>query len=646
MTSVSNQITRERSLSEPSSVLNPIPILPADPAIASAASSALSKPNSMTIRATPSRQINFQAPHAIATLFQENHPHTYSHTSVVLWENKRYRFTLDVPLSKEIASLSTEQKADLDSVIDDYKTTFLTDLGQHKNENIKPGADFSILYTNDGYTAIPANPSSRVQDLDAANLPKNSLIVNNPKAKELSNLIQCCDINKMREGLNRLSPNDSQKKEQVLKEKTAESGSISFQPIGFKNVGNSCYLSAGLQIWLSNPVIRKELLKEGVIPNINGQPHPLKSVVSEYEKAQSLPLNQRQASIDLTHLRDYLVKKKLSKNSQEDAHEALLLLKEDLHIDANSPLHATSQSGWTYRHPEKNDGPLMFYASGEESVQIAEKAVTPTDNASLADLLKASATSNITPSNKNPEAKIPDPLDSSKQISVTRLHQKTIFTAPPNVLVIHIKQSFDGNGTIKNPTEVDADLTLKFAGDLYGKDADSHTDYDFMGFLLHKGIFTWNGHYIAYVRDGKGYWEMNDNTKKAVSKEVFLKAARSSYVRVYNKKEVGATSPASPAPLQKALSALDLSSPFNGNDDDPLSENGSADSPKIEERSLVLPPASPASSNFLSDVADDPLMRPLTPPEPPKLTLVQKLKTLVTKTFLQRRPNTPASDSP
>ncbi|PIS02493.1 MAG: hypothetical protein COT85_05730 [Chlamydiae bacterium CG10_big_fil_rev_8_21_14_0_10_42_34] len=457
--------------------------------------------------------------HAQGRLLGNDHENVHHHESSIYWCGKRYKFTLDLPFQKG-SSIDALNKA-----VEQHRDLFLQDLKANLKEGgkIRPGADFSFIFTENGYTAfIPDtnktyNPEEQsIEEMIDRGYITEPLRIETVEAKALSEIISEMTPQNI---LTKLAQDDRLKVYRNAPQQTEKSAPTEFRPAGFKNIGNSCYLASAVQSWASNPLIRQELLKEGVIQDVGGKPHPLKTLLEQYPSAQE--------PLDLSDLRNHL-KGKLSENGQEDPTEALTLLQEDLRIEKDSLLSAQIQSSWSYLDDK---GTEQWIAPTTETPQLAQKVVLPKQNQSIEALLNKQLYEDLEPSKENPTTNIP-----GTETQVTRIHKKDTFTQAPNVFFVHVNRN-SMNGT-KITTPVQANLDLKLSGNIYGADKKETTEYDLMSFSAHLGNGTGNGHYVTYLRNGDQFWQVNDAKSTPVTKEDFLAAAKTGYFYTYNKKGI------------------------------------------------------------------------------------------------------------
>ncbi len=235
------------------------------------------------------------------------HPNTFSHSSFIWWEGKRYLFELKLPVVKQPKG---KEKEEFDRAIKEYKDVFLTHLKQQvratPDAKIRPGTDFSVIFTEEGYVAYI--PDETKPSIDPTNYTddelQSPLRVETPEAQLLTDLVHLGESKKIFEGLKNEKLTQYQKKTAIPQTGPG--------PVRLQNNGeNLCYLNTAFQLFGGNPAIRQKLLKEP--QSIEGS--ALHKALEDYEKKTLRHLGA---------LRDEL---KFKKGKQGHTNEALTLMR-------------------------------------------------------------------------------------------------------------------------------------------------------------------------------------------------------------------------------------------------------------------------------------------------------------------------------
>ncbi len=313
----------------------------------------------------------------------------YEYKEIVRWKGKRWEFRLNVPIHKSVLT-SAEIQA-LRPAINKARDVFLQDLQKRS-----PGVgkeDFEFVLTENGYAVYKPtddqhdydSTSSLEENVDAGNIQVIVDAKDGP-AKKISTLLQSAKPN-LAEHINSEIDKDPELRELYnlfQRAKTAPAkGAVPLRPVGFTNPKNYlCYLNAAVQQWATNPVIRAELLKPGVIQD--GESNPLHKILTAYEQAQH---SDTQTSSDLEELRAHLG---FEKNVQMDEQEAMQRLNEQIDfskVSPNSPIYSRSKA-----HKTNREG--TWDAGKEEAPELARRTIAP-KGASVAAALKEQQASKL-----------------------------------------------------------------------------------------------------------------------------------------------------------------------------------------------------------------------------------------------------------
>lgn len=447
-------------------------------------------------------------------------PTVYHHKSQVRWKGKKWEFKLSLPLSKDLKQHSPSEIQELNAAIEKARDIFLQDL-QKRDSNVGK-EDFDFVLTDTGYVAyVPAenfNPDWTIEENESAHQVQNVIRAEGGSAQSLSQLLQSTKPGKALS--KEIDEHPELKKLYESSQKTLTAAPqekvTSLHPIGINNPNTLCYLNTAVQQWATNPLIRAELLKPGVIKphKEKDKVHPLYQAMKSYEEAQH---SQDRKTLDsLTELRDYL---KLSKTSQEDEPEAMTRLHAEIDfskVSPDSPIYSRSKV------QTSTDG-KSWDAGKEEEAGMAVRRIMPQKGSSVAELLKAQ------------QAAEHD----------TKGHSRFLLISPPGVLTVQAQRNHLDPKNPKDTTEIeacDAQGKMQLDGDLYGKPGES-SSYELMSFSLHKGDSTQSGHYVTYVKDGERFWQLDDAQVESISSNEFYTQAKLGYVWIYNKESTKVAKP-------------------------------------------------------------------------------------------------------
>ena len=324
-------------------------------------------------------------------------------------------------------------------------------------------------------------------------------------------------------------------------------------PLGIKNLGNTCYMSTGLQCLLATPELPESLLSS---------PAP----VSEVSRTFTELAQQVDGTRAPSHILDpskflaavigkFIGWKSLRKNRQEDCHEFILRF-----IEATDEMVAQGIFGGTWLNSLRCDvcshlgqntedfkgGLCLPLAGGQGSTEESTEASTsggPRRSKRACVLKKLLSLTQCLEAYFREEQLETFTCPGCGADKGQQTWKKIQLSVAPPVLMIQLKrfeQRCDlrgrPNGTSKDcsPVAIDAGLDLRsFAGE--GTNAAEDADYTLFAVVLHCGASMSSGHYIALVLQHQVWWKCDDD-KVGPYNESELTQENGPYLLFYQKK--------------------------------------------------------------------------------------------------------------
>lgn len=301
---------------------------------------------------------------------------------------------------------------------------------------------------------------------------------------------------------------------------------IATQPPLFKNYLNSCHFNSAMSLIARNDRIRKLILQHSKKPL-------LVQALRQYKTTPRIDFQPLHKAIAASIPKDMVV------GRQEDVHDTILAIINyaELPEDCDLNLGFKERTYYEARPNEPDDDPDSARAvpnRGFPEVSIP----LPRSELSLQDLVdNALYTQNLPPS---------DPM---RGLGIPK-QKAMIFDKAPETLMIHLRRFEYVDPTTTNKRKDPVEVPMQLILSERAKFQTSET-YTLESFSVHRGkSLEENGlenvahkkyyaHYVTYFRktDDGTYWCFDDLAQKNtyVSREEFLKQARSAYVLVYNR---------------------------------------------------------------------------------------------------------------
>lgn len=403
----------------------------------------------------------------------------------MIWGGKRYRLTLEVPLEKRRSEYSD---AELEACAKAFAQQFLKDLKKRLDAQascpIHAGQNFKVLFDAQGYVAFTprANASSFTR-------------------KEI--IEHCPHVNAQDEPARELSQIIEQKSPQKILDQLKTRKSFSFSPIGLVNLGVQCFANTAFQQWVTNPILRKELLTHPEYLK-DGEQNPLYLALQGYI-ASSRPYD----------LRAMLQKLNIDIRLQDDTDVVVNALRDQLDftkIPQTSPLYA--QITKTMRL----DG--EWVPANQEPPSIGYRYLHLTPDKTLADLIEEQCVAEG--DNK------PMRGHNNKKLE----QQKEVFDRPPGILSIYMRRNKTQDEKDNTPIQIHS-LQVHLSKNVCGEE----TDYELMSYGLHLGETPKGGHWVTYFRESEKFFMASDEKVQEVNEQDFLTYAPLASSFVLNRKD-------------------------------------------------------------------------------------------------------------
>ncbi|XP_002972625.2 ubiquitin carboxyl-terminal hydrolase 25 [Selaginella moellendorffii] len=293
------------------------------------------------------------------------------------------------------------------------------------------------------------------------------------------------------------------------------------KPLGFKNLGNTCYLNSVLQCLTYTPPLANYCLRGQHSKQCDGANSACPFCMLENRISRSFDI---EVPVDAPQrIYKYLqtFAKHFRAGRQEDAHELLRYA-----IDACDSACARLQK----RGSKSSDQTVMKEIFGgflQSQIWCLSCNAVSSKLDSVMDLsldivrtktLKEAICNFFQPEVLDGNNKYQ--CEKCKKLSVAR-KQLSIYQSP-NVLVIQLKrfENFLGG---KIDAHVEFEEELKLRSHMSKNSPDVHPDYSLYAVVVHSGFSQYGGHYYAYVKDPRGQWYCcNDSFVSAASSATVL----------------------------------------------------------------------------------------------------------------------------
>lgn len=560
-----------------------------------------SKGYTLAIQVTPSAP---DTTASIATLKPHENPYVYTYKDAeVTWKGKRYRLTLEVPLEKSIEEYRKEEDGinKLTLAAKKFAAIFLQDLIQQLDAKadkcpITPGQNFSVLFDKDqGYLAF-----TPPEDFDPVNTTRDDIVktsahvaAENPVSVQLSKLIADAKPEQFEETL-------AKPEFRTLQDAASRAANVTqgpFQPIGLKNFsGVSCFLNAAFQQWMTNPIIREELLSHPSYFKKGGE-NPLYKAMKNYVEHQK---SGSTTPYSLQSLAEQLV---FDTSRQEDIDAGLNRLKDELdfdsipresHLRSNLKTTSTCEDGSTFDRladpgvafktvtlTKEKDQPIeklladqvttvgdgtVIKTTGSKLKSTSELYETPpgvltvyinrttpfwTKPAVTAEtivklkeqgltdtqLAQIGVTGDLVPLFKNKDGTNGDNLKLAQAILDNGADWETICKVLGGSTLNKWLGS-DAYQVQKDPSPVAIKSTITLPEEVCGE----KTEYELINFGHHEGLAASGGHYVAYAKEGNRYWKISDVSRSLIPESEFLEKAKTASSFTFNRKGISSSS--------------------------------------------------------------------------------------------------------
>lgn len=282
-------------------------------------------------------------------------------------------------------------------------------------------------------------------------------------------------------------------------------------PVGFRNLGNTCYLNSVLQCLTYTPPLANFCLRnlhssvckswDGHCPFCLVEKRILRSLNSDIP--HDAPVNiQRSLELFAKHFRS---------GRQEDAHEFLRYLIEACNDVCVKLYKARNSQGGKASKGEPDTivkdifgGVLQSQvkclsceAESNKMDEIMDISLDILHASSLKEAFSRYFQSELLDGNNKYRC------EKCKKLSTAR-KQMSIFQAP-NVLVIQLKRFEDSYGG-KIDRSIIFEERLALSGHMCRDSQDVRPEYTLFGTIVHSGYSQDSGHYYAYVKDANSHW--------------------------------------------------------------------------------------------------------------------------------------------
>lgn len=283
-------------------------------------------------------------------------------------------------------------------------------------------------------------------------------------------------------------------------------------PVGFFNIGNSCYINATLQVLFNIPELRELIETNKTKNDLLKELHALMQVTSGAEETKPILIRLRSALFQLKG------KGTLpgSETNQQDAHEFLVFILEQLKWEPFN-LKTIFKLDKTCKQKIVGSNHLQIPV---QSVKTLQDAV---DNYFKQEKIQADG-DKITP--------LKTKIDSKEQ-SFESWHQKTAMDKTPDHLILHLMR-FDDKGR-----KIDKPLEFPENGVVVIRHKKTSIEYEIVGLINHIGDSAESAHYTADLKNyrdpqGKALYVHCDDEELSLKKP--SKSEMEAYLIVLKKK--------------------------------------------------------------------------------------------------------------